>query len=486
MLNRHFIANSTDEGRSSPTSEPLSEQEPAQMPSTPTDGNSRTSTSSRGLKSASKRTTSSPLSLGSSRKASSFRGFMTSHSRLEKETDIMTAPLPSPSTPETVRRRRGFRPLSVITSALYPFNFDPTSAMDTVQSAKLTAPLTVGKAKENTASTSMSGQTSDMLTPHSDTSSDSTPSPMKSSSLIVENVSDDASVQNDKHSASPTAIDSSQNVGYNHNGGERPETKWFKTKNGWFKADFPHLTNLPQPELNKHPAFQTDAFRSSDSGSVFTTSWTPEQIRKWSATEYFRKRSEWGIDEATIFDRLDKDQQTKILATTNNVAKVVQRKAPKQGQTSIPVGQAKTGTSTPSVSRSSVGKREKSSTITSKASDDEEADIFEILAEGSPAPSAKKTPRTPQKQSVDSASSAVDLRVATNTSTPITDTLDRANKNSSSLRSFSELFKTRSGSEKYNEKASASSSTFEHPAESPEIKRYDLVCTNATHMRVMI
>lgn len=382
----------------------------------------------------------------------------------------------TPNTPETVRRRRGFRPLSVITSALYPFDFDPTSSMSNTADDQKSLPTpTKGKGKDLEDLT-VEHQAEDTPDDTSDTSSESTPSPSKEGSILARTPPDSGVIREvHTRTSDSTAVDSSLSASTESDAANPTSERWFKTKNRWVKADFPNLTSLPQPDLNKHPAFQADAFDSTTNGPLLTTNWTAHQIRKWSADKYFKKRADWGIDEGAIFDRLDKDQQVKLLTSTGRADRMVD-KLSEEDQLNILRSQIKAGTSTPSIAKESIGRKKRAFMPTKKSSENDEADIFDILAEGSPAASFRKTPQTPYKLSIDTSAPSVDMRVATNTSTPVTDDFERRNKSSSGLRSFSELFKARSGSsDKFNDKASIASSSFEHPIATPELKRYDLV-----------
>ena len=380
----------------------------------------------------------------------------------------------SPPTPDTVRKRRGFRPLSIVTSALFPFDFDPVQTMEnamtqTGQALVPTAPKTrqdhsaelcLPQASSTTESTpqfsepqafSNKCQSSDQSVPQAspsatsdkDSDSESTPSPSKAASVKTTVARSDAgedvlsvtstiAVKRTRSvEAEPEKISIAEYLRRKEvaaaGSSEEETTTESNTKDVQITDEYPQFYNLPPPDPNQHPAFRLDPFNCTDDARPLMTNWTKYQIKQWTADKYLRDRG----------------------------------MLPEQNETKSPL--------------------KKIIAFDKKSPEKEETSIFEALAEGSPAPpSAKrKTPQTPRRDTLSSTAPS-DLRIATSTGTPVSDEFD---KKSGGIRSLSNLFKSRSSTDT-SKPSNASTVTISspvdppviHPTATPELRRYDLVC----------
>ncbi len=356
----------------------------------------------------------------------------------------------SPTTPETVRKRRGFRPLSIVTSALFPFDFDPVQTMEKAQSSQLDPPTSMKTPPMTDTNPELSEpQVLPSATPA--TKSDSTPSPSKAASIGSGTVLDDSdeAQRDDKSITSTIAIKKTpapsikaqiekinvaeylrrQEAATVQNPENHNPTVEADTKDVEILDEYPQFYNLPPPDPNSHPAFRLDPFNCTDDARPLTTNWTKYQIKQWTADKYLR-------------DRHMLPEQN--LESKSPLKKIVpfDRKSPEKEETSI----------------------------------------FEALAEGSPvaASAPRKTPRTPRGDTFGLITPS-ELRIGNSASTPITDEFD---KKSGGLRSLSNLFKPRSSTGTDNSKSSNASTltisspidqSIIHPTATSELKRHDLV-----------
>ena len=391
----------------------------------------------------------------------------------------------APTTPETVRKRRGFRPLSIVTSALFPFEFDPVQTMEKAQKSQKDDPTSVMTspiADTHPKSDGALFEPQPLPSVTSDTDSDSTPSPPKAVSITRRsNVNAPPETSNDEpNSASTTAIKKTpapsiktqignarktpapsiktqieenarkfsappirtpvekitvdeylrRQEGATAPTSERHDTMIeAKLKDVQIMDEYPEFCKLPPPDPNNHPAFRLDPFNCTDNARPLTTNWTKYQIKQWTADKYLRDRS--------------------MLPEQNPESKSPLKKI-------LP--------------------------FEKKSPEKEETSIFEALAEGSPVPASakRKTPQTPRRDTFGSITPS-ELRVGSSTFTPITDEFDKKSK---SARSLSSLFK-RSGTD--NSKSSSGSTltisspvdqSIIHPTATTELRRHDLVRSN--------
>ena len=391
----------------------------------------------------------------------------------------------TPTTPETVRKRRGFRPLSIVTSALFPFEFDPARTMEKAQNSQLDSPDPVKTSPDIALEPSESQMLPSVA---SDTDSDPTPSPSKAASIRSGNRRDDApgaqrddlsitstvalkrtpapsikaqikqariekarrtpapsiktQIENARKTPAPSIKSQIEKIDVaeylrRQEAATAPipedhepviETR---LKDVQIADEYPEFYKLPPPDPNNHPAFRLDPFNCTDDARPLTTNWTKYQIKQWTADKYLRDRNMLPEQNPE-----SKSPLKKILPS--------EKKSPEKEETSI----------------------------------------FEALSAGSPVPASGKgkTPQTPRRDTFGSITPS-ELRVGSSTFTPITDEFDKKSK---SARSLSSLFK-RSGTD--NSKSSNSSTltisspidqSIIHPTATTELRRHDLVRSDPT------
>lgn len=141
---------------------------------------------------------------------------------------------------------RSFRPLSIVTGALSPFEFDVGRAMDIVQNQP-----------HSLASASASASSSFSLAKNGG----------QNESLRTLSLTSDC---DDEKAITPGSMSTSFNMSSQQ-----------ERKQKAVAGDFRALTKMPPPDLSQHPAFQTDPMSSTSDAPLMVTSSTAAQIRQW-------------------------------------------------------------------------------------------------------------------------------------------------------------------------------------------------------------
>jgi hypothetical protein len=493
----------TDVGRSSPLAEdtgpgvssaPATGTKPlARAPSTPSSVRSRLLSPNPFNQLTRKLSLSSPLSARSSRAAlHSGRPI----SKLAEFNEKMN----TPPTPETVRRRRGFRPLSIVTSALFPFDFNPLETMEDAQNGQLALPSPSKGATVSDIEFELQlpePPVASAVTADADTDSDTTPSPSRAASIVAD--------------AGPPAF-----AKVDH--GNASNTSTIAVKKRPFALPQLETRRKPAPSIQaqiaaeRKPApaikFQIEAAKKPAQKAAQESAQKVDN-EKISVAEYLRRMDVPAEADATdceasmeankkpivIEDKYPQfynlpppdpkqhpayrtdpfncTDEPRLLTTNWTKHQIKQWQAEKylRERNLLP--------------DESPSKLKRLNPFNNKSPEKEKTTILEALAEDSPvkAPASikPKTPQTPGRDKLRVAAPP-DYRAVSTTSTPVTDGFDKSN--SGGLRSLSNLFKTRSSIDKASNASTVSISSpipidpsieVIHPAATPELKRYDLV-----------
>jgi hypothetical protein len=362
-----------------------------------------------------------------------------------------TPSTPTPSTPDTVRKRRGFRPLSIVTSALFPFDFDPVETMEKAEGQAVMP--TPSKALEEITRQAQPAQLQSSPVV-SDTSSSTTPSPSKAASVETQidtsevsastgaepvRLSSISTIAEKKSTPAPSIKTQLESLSVDEylrrmklvpgqsikEAAPDPDVNVDKVV---IEDEYPKFYDLPPPDPKAHPFFKTDPFNCTDINPPLTTNWTKYQIKQFCAEKYLRDRNMIPDDD---------------------------------GKSSI---------------------RSKINPFNQKSPEKEQTTIFQALDEGSAEPASAKKPKLLQTPRRDMSRNATptELRLGSAVSTTTT-TTDDFDKKTGGLRSLSNLFKGRSSSETKSTNASTLTisspidHSIMHPTATPELKRYDLV-----------
>lgn len=368
------------------------------------------------------------------------------------------------------RRGRSFRPLSIVNSALQPFDFDVARAMHAVQSqmapglfasgesdkfkVKFTADRVSAAENENNVTAPgaiLHGVLSEEQDDDSKTITPGAPTPTMSS----------PPPESSRQSASQTSPQSSVDT---QSGRQASDTV--------ITNDFNSLTLLPPPDISQHPAFATKPKTSTSNAPLMITTSSAAEIRKWAQE---KRKSEAERNTKVRFNDAPPNAggRNAFAASVNNLtsmnnpfnARPVQSEAAMSPYRSANPhaftgfrsreGWQSTETVTPHTMRTHPSRLN----INTENSTGTEA--YEALGEGSP--SGPVPPKTP----VDSVKSA---------STPVSDGFDQKK---SSIRKVTDLFKPKP------DKAQDTSPVLRGPDGGPPrtFLRPDLVCSFTLNSR---
>lgn len=173
---------------------------------------------------------------------------------------------------DTVRKRRGFRPLSVLTtSAFYPFESDTLHAMDAV----------ISEEKDTTSPAVRPG--SEARTQHQDKRSSSDKDTQQDSDDYNEGTPSASRLYHNQIGCSSTSslvtVKSTEDA-------EISLAEFLKTTSPsvpTIKADYTSLLDLPAPDPSEHPAFQSSPFSCRSGGPNLETTTSADSIRKIAA-----------------------------------------------------------------------------------------------------------------------------------------------------------------------------------------------------------
>ena len=195
-------------------------------------------------------------------------------------------------------------------------------------------------------------------------------------------------------------------------------------------GDLEFLRSQPPPDLSQHPVMAADPFTSRSTAPSMSTHMSISQTRQWAIEHYREKKERWEEKQVRPFV---KGEPFPIFKQPEWIATEEERAARQ-------VAEAKR-----------------------KASQGTNQEV--LTSQASPIPKNSKTPKTPLRIDTKAANSpTTDIHAATKTATPLTDEISRKS-GSAGIRSLSNLFKSRSSSDRLSLSSSA------QEALSPEEKR---------------
>ncbi|KAK5032864.1 hypothetical protein LTS07_004274 [Exophiala sideris] len=303
------------------------------------------------------------------------------------------------------RRGRSFRPLSIVNTAMQPFDFDVARAMQVVQGQMAETTTT---ASEVNLPAILSDDDSKTITPGTQTPAMSSPASQTSLQASMEDRAD--------------RQDSVDEV---------------------ITADFNSLTLQPPPDISQHPAFAADPETSTSNAPLMITTSSAAEIRKWAQEK--RKNEAERNTKVRFNETLPRvGGRNAFVASTNNLPSMdnpfnARPAPPEAAMTGTPYrsfhapafsgfrhreGWISTDTVTPYSMRTNPSRLH----VNTKNITDAEA--YEALGAGSPP--GPRPLLIPPKTPVDSSKSA---------STPISDGFD---SKKSGMRKVADLFKPKS------------------------------------------
>ncbi|EXJ79971.1 hypothetical protein A1O3_08257 [Capronia epimyces CBS 606.96] len=170
-----------------------------------------------------------------------------------------------------VHSRPSFRPLSIVNTALHPFNFDVTAAMHAVQDQTLSPSHKANSTAECAPGDSMaSGQESSeplaQFARLSNEERDDDEKTIKPAGRSDEDLPAQAFPPSPSPSPAPAPANDAQE----------------RANNPVFTGNFRSLINLPAPDISQHPAFQSDPATSTSDAPLLVTTSTAAEIRQWA------------------------------------------------------------------------------------------------------------------------------------------------------------------------------------------------------------